>query len=342
MQLTRRQFAAGSLGALAGIALGAPSGRRGWGWGSVALAADDAIANYFDWKQIADGVWVASKGGGNAMILRSGAQCALIDTKNCGWGDTLKREVAELGGTIYVVVNTHHHGDHIGGNPSFKKSVPVLAHSRAGKRAVDQSEQMLAGMARLLKQLETDPQDTPPQVVAEVRALADNAASIKPTDFASTVPLGLAHDIGVGKVTMNLRHIGAGHTDNDLFVFVPEMNLMHTGDLVFNKLHPYMDVPAGANSRGWQKSLAEMITMCNEKTIVIPGHGEVTDVEGLRGQFAYFDTLRAIVGEAREKGATREEVIALQPEQLKSFGFERMQASNLGVIFDELVAEGNS
>lgn len=338
MQLTRRQFAAGSLGALAGLALGgrAPSGL----WGSVALGAQDATEQYFDWKQIADGVWVASKAGGNAVITRSGDRCALIDTKNCGWGDTLRREVADLGGAINVVINTHHHGDHVGGNPSFKQTTPILAHRNAGRRVADQAEQTLAGMARLVKQLESDPQGAPEQAIAEVKAMADRAASVKPADFVSTVPLGLAHDIGVGKLTLNLRHIGPGHTDNDVFIYVPELNLLHTGDLVFHKLHPFMDVPAGATSRGWQKSLVGMIEMCDDRTIVVPGHGEVTTIEGLRGQFAYFDTLREIVSKARENdGLTREQVVELKPGEFKELGFERMQANNLGVMFDELEKE---
>lgn len=342
MRLTRRQFAAGSLGALAGLALGGSAGRSGWSWGSRAFGAQAAATDYFDWKQIAEGVWVSSKAGGNALVLRTDDMCALVDTKNCGLGDTLKREVIALGGPINVVINTHHHGDHIGGNPSFKNVAPVLAHRNAARRAMDGSENMLASMARLAKQLEADPQDTPPEVVAEVKALAEAAAAITPRDFASTVPLGLAHDIGVGKLVLHLRHIGAGHTDNDVFVFVPELNLLHTGDLVFNKLHPYMDVPAGANSRGWQKSITEMIAMCDEKTIVVPGHGEVTNIEGLRGQIAYFDTLREVVSGARAKGATRDEVVAMTPEQLKDFGFERLQANNLGVMFDELEKEGAS
>lgn len=342
MILTRRQFAAGSLGALAGLALGGSVGRNGWSLGSSALAADAPEGAYFDWKQIADGVWVATKGGGNAMVVRTGEGCALVDTKLCGWGETLRREVLELGGKIQMVINTHHHADHIGGNPTFKKHGTILAHAKAGRRAVDQSEQMLASLARLAKQLETEPGDTPPEVVAEVQAMAESAAAFKPIDFASTVPLGLAHDLAVGKLTISLRHFGAGHTDNDVVVFVPELNVLHTGDLVFHKLHPYMDVGAGANSAGWQKSLNEMIAMCNDKTIVVPGHGDVTDIEGLRAQLAYFDTLREIVMTARDKdGLTREQVIELQPAELKDLGFERMQANNLGVVFDELAKAAN-
>ncbi len=341
MRLTRRQFAAGSLGALAGLALG--GGAVPSRWGAMAQAFQPETKDFFDWKPVADGAWVGFEGGGNSLIIRSGPKCALVDTKNCGWGDTLRREAAALGGEIALIVNTHHHGDHVGGNPSFKKDVPILAHGRAGRRVVNQAEQTMASLARLAKQLEAEPGDIPARAIAEVLATAERAATIQPLDFVSTIPLAHFHEVAVHRLTVRMQHAGAGHTDNDLFVFFPDLNLLHTGDLVFHKLHPYMDVPAGANSRGWQKSLQAMIEICDDKTIVVPGHGDVTNVEGLRGQLAYFDTLRDIVAEARKtEGITREQVSQMQPDELKSFGFERMQANNLSVMFDELEKEADA
>lgn len=340
MRLTRREFAATSLGILGalswrGLGRGAPGG---WA-GLLALAEPEASENYFDWRPVRDDLWVASKGGGNCLAIRAGDQSALIDTKNPGWGDTLRREAEALVGRVKVVINTHHHADHIGGNPSFKKDVTILAHGRAARRAIAGAEQAVASLHRLSKQLAENAEGAPARVVDEVKALADRAADIKPLDFTSTVPLIEYTDIAVGNLSVQMHHKGAGHTDNDIFVHLPQKNVLHTGDLVFHKLHPYMDVRAGANSRGWQKSVQAMIEVCNDDTIVIPGHGEPTNVAGLREQIAYFDTLRDIVSKARADGMTRDQVTQLRPEPFKSYGFENLLPNNLGVLFDELESE---
>ncbi len=338
MLISRRDFSLTSLALFAGLALPARSLLARPRWMRPEPEADPAT--YFDWKQIAPGATLASKGGGNALVLRSGDESILIDTKNCGLGDSLRREALSLAATITAVLNTHHHPDHVGGNPSFKKDIPILAHKNAAPRTADQAERVLAGLARLAKQLESGQEPAPPSVVAEVKALADHAADITPRDFVSTVPLSDMHEFRIGKLTVRMTHPGPGHTDNDMFVFLPDLNILHTGDLLFHRLHPYMDAPAGATSRGWQRSIEVMLKHCNDKTIIVPGHGDITDSSALKAQSAYFDTIRDFVSKARaQDGATRDSITQLKPPDFASLGFEQIQPTNLGVLFDELAKE---
>ena len=70
--------------------------------------------------------------------------------------------------------------------------------------------------------------------------------SIKADAFAPTTLFAADHDLDVGGVKVQLRHLGAGHTDNDIIAFLPDRNVIHTGDLLFRKVYPYMDIGGGA------------------------------------------------------------------------------------------------
>ncbi|HJN47661.1 MAG TPA: MBL fold metallo-hydrolase [Acidobacteriota bacterium] len=90
----------------------------------------------FDWRPIRDAMRVAFGAGGNVLAVNDGSSLVLVDTKNAGFGEVLRAEAESFGGTLESVVNTHHHGDHIGGNPFFTGGVPVYGQERGVARAM--------------------------------------------------------------------------------------------------------------------------------------------------------------------------------------------------------------
>jgi len=239
-----------------------------------------------------------------------------------------------------MVVNSHHHRDHVGGNVSFTSHLPLLAHVNAKPRIQNQVEGMLGSVAGLLRQLEASEKPVPQKAMDEVRAFSNAIEHLEASEFVpNRLVEGELHTEKLGELEVHLYHFGAGHTDNDLVVFFPSLNLMHTGDLLFHKLHPFMDRPAGATSVGWQGSLKRMFDLCDENTVVIPGHGEITDRGALQGQIDYFDALRKAVRHAKDvESMTKEEVMKLKPGAVEGYGFEQMLPRALGVIYDELEA----
>jgi hypothetical protein len=77
--------------------------------------------------------------------------------------------------------------------------------------------------------------------------------------------------------------------------------------------------------------------MCNARTLVIPGHGELTDVHGLAAQGVYFQKLRSFVRRQIDAGASREAIVAMHVPDHAKLGFERMEPNALGVAYDELM-----
>lgn len=331
--LTRREFT--RLVALAGGAVALP------GLAGGAIRQDDAPATVFNWSPLGPGgAFLCAGQGGNALVVASAGESMLIDTKNAGFGHALKAEAEKQGAPLRWVVNTHHHADHTGGNYAFTGAPGVIAHRNAEPRII--ADQQFRGYLRAIGGL------------AERIAGAENArgamlvesapskfytagyAALERGDWGPTLLMDDERELAVGDTAAQLRHIGAGHTDNDVFISLPDLNILHTGDLCFHNLHPFFDRPAGANTAGWIRSNQAMLEVCNEDTIVIPGHGEVGGPDIMRRQIAYLEQTVEAVQNAIDDGMDRDAIVKLTFEHFEGLGFEQLKERVLGAVHDEL------
>ena len=286
--------------------------------------------------------------GGNSLVAGGGGGgdwALIIDTKNAPLGAMLRAQAAGGGGDFSkgerLVINTHHHGDHTGGNWAFTQgeggSVPILAHANALPRVLAQTKNYLGSIARVVKGLEGDDKPESKAALPFAKEYLARSESFKPEAWAPTRTItGEKNELKVGSLKVEAYHFFPGHTDNDIILRLPEQNILHMGDLLFHNTWCFIDRAAGADTVGWMKSVAEAIKLCDSKTVVIPGHGEITDVEGLKGQIAFFEKARAIVGDAIKAGTKREDVVKLNPPEFAERGLGQMRDRTLGAIYDEL------
>ena len=92
-------------------------------------------------------------------------------------------------------------------------------------------------------------------------------------DVALTI--GEEHVFSIGDDTIRVRNMGSGHTWNDVIVYFENWKILMTGDLVFDRWHPAVLKPDGANVSKWIDNLNFMINNYDAET-VIPGHGSVS------------------------------------------------------------------
>ncbi len=297
---------------------------------------------YFDWKKAADGVQVAFGEGGNALVMVGKDGALLIDTKNCGFGETLRKEGVSFGSLMALVINTHHHADHTGGNCAFTGDVAVLAHTKAKPRIAANVPRYISGAKSTVSTLFKSNKLSARGVRESAMKLAGTLDELKDPQkvaalFEPTKTTEGNETLTVGGKKVELTHVGPGHTDNDLIVFLPEANVLHTGDLVFHKWWPYIDRAGGADTAGWIRSCEKILTLCNDKTVVVPGHGDITDKSGVQGQIDFFKKMRDAAAKAVKDGVTRDAFIAMPFEDYKGFA----EASNfirpvtLGGLYDE-------
>lgn len=351
MDLSRRAFSKSSLGILAGLAASA-----GMPLASVLgqVLPTRGRQRFFDWTVAridSENFWgVMCSGpswastGGNSLLVKYNDESVLIDTKNCGFGMTLRQEAFATAEALPTyIINTHHHADHVGGNPTFKKDMAIHTHPNAVPRIVAQTDRMVATAKRMLDALESAEgmdDELGAKTLNEVRQVVEGIATVKPEDFAPTAPFPPGREKWsglVGREIYGVHHFGNGHTDNDLVIHFPTLNVVHTGDLVFNKRHPFIDRAAGATTVGWQEALKKTMELCNESTVVVPGHGPMTDMAGIQEQIDYFDKLREIVSYAKNvDGMTREEVVKLESGAFPGYEFQQIWPVALGAMYDEL------
>lgn len=316
--LTRRQFCL-TAGALA--AFGAP----------LARGAGRASAP-FEVEEVRPGTWAIIGQGGNALLVTTSEGPLLVDAKVGAAAAPLREATIDLGGGApTLLVNTHHHADHTGGNFAFSAGAKLVAHANLVPRLADTVDRRIKpGLERHVEALRDEGRAT------LAAALQRRLGRLSPADFDPDQIVTNKLDLAHGGKKLVLRHFGPGHTDNDLAVYFPELDVLHAGDLLFHEMHPFIDRSARASVKGWQGALLAMGKLCNPKTIVIPGHGEVTNATALVKQHAYFDQLRAVVKEAMAAGESREAIVKMTPKVFAGLGGARRQGSALGAMFDEL------
>ena len=200
------------------------------------------------------------------------------------------------GRTIDCLVNTHHHGDHTGGNAVFQSSVQkILAHANCPKL----------------------------QREAAARAAAARPGAPAQEVVVATATFEKTWRELVGSDTMALKYYGPAHTSGDAVVTFEKANVVHMGDLVFNRSHPYIDKPAGASIANWMKVLDGVGADHAADTIYIFGHANAKfQVTGSKADLAYMrDYLGALLefvqGEIKA-GKSRDAIVGIK-DPLKGF-----------------------
>jgi cyclase len=212
------------------------------------------------------------------------------------------------GRPIDMLINTHHHGDHTGGNVVFRDATKrVVAHATA---------------AAHMKQPPGRPAPTGDQYY--------------PTEtFTDT------WTATVGDEVMRARHYGRAHTGGDAVITFERANVVHMGDLMFNGRHPVVDRPSGASLANWITVLNRTAADHAADTVYIFGHaGGTLPVTGSRAELQTFGNyLQALLDHIRAErtaGKTREQAVAVTTA-LKGFeGHGPLNPTILGAAWDEV------
>jgi glyoxylase-like metal-dependent hydrolase (beta-lactamase superfamily II) len=249
----------------------------------VVLLAGGAIYGYqqvatLEAERVTDDVHVLFGLGGNVGVLATQRGAVIVDTLTFRMQGARVRELAEkLGrGPTQAVINTHYHVDHTHGNPAFAAGTKVVATQRTRDYLLHFDPDYWKGDAR---------------------------SSVPNETFDA------AHELRVGGKTVRLLHLGRGHTGGDLVVLFVEDRVLHTGDLFFNGRYPNIDLEAGGSVREWIATLDRVLALDFDQ--IIPGHGPVTDREGLRAFQGFLRELWSLAERGAREGLSLEETAEL-------------------------------
>ncbi|MBD0333240.1 MAG: MBL fold metallo-hydrolase [Chitinophagaceae bacterium] len=255
-------------------------------FGALTLSQQKLLASFFDnpWKimMLRNNVGVFTERGGTIGFLLGTRSIVVVDAQ---FPDQSKHLIEELKKRsekpFRYLINTHHHLDHTAGNISFKGIAKnVVAHQNS-----------------LINQ----------QNVAQKNKAEDK-------QLYPDITYTNRWKKRVGREKIRLYYWGAGHTNGDSLVHFERANIVHMGDLMFNRRHPFIDRSAGASIANWINILDKTPGKFERDTIYIFGHAaEGHDVTGTSADLQKFrDYLQRVLDFAQQeinRGIPKEEFI---------------------------------
>jgi len=172
---------------------------------------------------------------------------------------------------IKYLINTHHHGDHVGANRLLATQTQgIIAHTNARTR-----------MAK-------DQENASPDKKGGLPNLLIGEADTKTTGMMS---------MAIGNKYAHIAYFGPAHTDNDVAIGIPSERVIHVGDLLFLERLPFIDVDSGGSFDGLVQIVGHILSWLPDETMIIPGHGPVCDKKEFARHHAF---LLAIQKHVRE------------------------------------------
>lgn len=113
----------------------------------------------------------------------------------------------------------------------------------------------------------------------------------------------------VNNETVDVKHLGIGHTDGDSVVYFKRANVWHLGDLFFAERFPYVDLNAGGTVSGLITILEMLLNQIDDNAKIIPGHGKLTDKKGLKQYLSMILETNQYVNQLKSQGKSEQEII---------------------------------
>ena len=236
-------------------------------------------------EKVADDIYCLYGSGGNIGLAVGQEYAYLIDDQFAPLSEKILAAVSKITDKpIQFLVNTHWHGDHVGGNENFAKGGTVIvAHEAVRERMSTRQDR---GNGRIM-----DP--------SPFKALPQVTYTDKLTFHLDSVR------------TMRVMFVKPSHTDGDSYIYFPESNVIHMGDNFSNGGYPYIDLNSGGDIDGFIKNHTMILAVIDDKTKIIPGHGKVTDRTRLLAYRDMLVTIHARIKKEKLMGKTLEEVISM-------------------------------
>ena len=237
--------------------------------------------------KVAGSVAMLEGAGGNIGVSTGDDGVIIIDDQFAPLTQKIKAALATLSKQpVKFVLNTHWHGDHTGGNKDMGEAgALIIAHENVYKRM--STEQVNDFFKRT----------TP----------ASPKGALPVVTFNDRVTFRLNGD------EIHAIHVNPAHTDGDAVIHFVKANVLHMGDTYFNGSYPFIDASSGGSLDGYVLVAAQALTMIDDETKVIPGHGALSNKRELKQWHDMLATVRDRIKQQIAAGKSMDQVVAGKP-----------------------------
>lgn len=243
------------------------------------ISTSSVIADVsFKLEKLSGNLHVLYGQGGNIAISTGDDGIYIVDDQFAKLSDGIKAQISKLkSGVPEFVINTHHHGDHTGGNENFANAGShVIAHHNVYNRLKEKH--------------------------------GEGSKYLPVISFSKDMTLHFNNEHA------QLWHYHNAHTDGDAVIFYEKANAVHLGDIFFNlNSLPFVDVDSGGSLDGVIKAVSDVLSKVDGATKVIPGHGPVTNKAGLESYLSLLKQARELMINAMVDNKSLEDVLASKP-----------------------------
>lgn len=250
------------------------------------LAAQDEPVEYIP-TPLSDTLTMIKGQGGNIAVSAGADGVFIIDDQVKPLTDQLLAAIRKIDDRpVRFVINTHYHGDHVGGNEALGQAGSVIiAHDNIRSR------------------MSSD----------QFNHFFDETTPAWPEDALPVVTFNDRVTLHLNGESVTAHHVPRGHTDGDSIVHFPASNVLHMGDIFFNGLYPYIDLDGGGSIQGMIDAVEQGLALADGKTRVIPGHGPLSDRAGLVEYRDFLVRARDNVQALVDEGLSLQEAVAARP-----------------------------
>jgi cyclase len=226
-------------------------------------------------------------GGGNVGLVIAPDGLLMIDSGFPERSADLLKAVADVDGhRVMTLFNTHWHYDHVGSNEALgRMGAKIVAHENTKKHL---------------------------SMRVNFESANRTFDPLKPEGIpAETFTAGGRLTFGAER--LEYTHIPLAHTDGDAYIFFPAINVLQTGDLLFNGTFPVIDYSTGGWIGGMAQAAAALGKVGDANTKIIPGHGPLATKEDLKASYTMLATIHERLEPMIKAGKSVEEAVAAKP-----------------------------
>jgi glyoxylase-like metal-dependent hydrolase (beta-lactamase superfamily II) len=289
--LSRRGFCLCCIGAAGFAATGgwlSPREAYAEARGLVSLIKDSAAKSAITTHKLRNGITILEGSGGNIAVLGGKDGLVMVDAGISVSQKQMAKVLSDISpDPVSHLINTHWHFDHADGNPWIgSDGAKIIAHENTRKH------------------------------LSQVQRVEDWDYNFLPL-ARSGVPqhvFSKEHTLKLNGNTLDLKYYGPAHTDGDIYVMFGEADVLHAGDTYWNGIYPFIDHSTGGSIDGMIAAAEANLAASNDKTIIIPGHGNpVSNRAELREFRDMLLAIRENVAKLKRQGRSLDETVEAKP-----------------------------